>query len=222
MSSGSDGTETPVTVGDVVQAVSARTGQEHPVTVTDIDGKCVRVRTRPGAGLAEGERVRIRHAIRGDARYSADTVVRGGGQRIELMRSTPWRRHQTRQSVRLHLAPPITCEVRVRASDEATKRKLPFEKARLVCPGRLLNISAGGVLVETQGPLATSEEVRLSFTLPNGHAVVAEGIVVRQAKSQPMSHRTAVRFVTLARGAEGHIVGYIYAAQVADRRTSLV
>jgi hypothetical protein len=46
-----------------------------------------------------------------------------------------------------------------------------------------LNLSVNGILLECPFPLATGDELGMRFVLPDGKEVVAQGVVVREAKA---------------------------------------
>lgn len=218
---GTDETEQPLLTGDTVHVIASRSGAAIRVSVMSVDGLRVRVRTAPGQ-LAKGERVRLRHVVPDDARYTSEAVVEVGAGGTTLVRSGPWRRHQQRDCVRLRLDRPIACEIRVLAEASRHKAKLPFVEAETALHGHILDISASGALIEPPRSLAIGERLRLAFDLPSEFFVIAEAMVVRQVTGRSKAQRAGVRFSALGRGAESQIVGYIYAAQAARRRTSLV
>jgi len=61
--------------------------------------------------------------------------------------------------------------------------EVKYEGAGFRANTRISDISTTGVFIDAMSPLPIGSALKLSFTLPNGHAIVAEG---RVAQSQPM------------------------------------
>jgi uncharacterized protein (TIGR02266 family) len=60
--------------------------------------------------------------------------------------------------------------------------EVKYEGAGVRAETRISDISATGVFIDTMNPLAVGSRIVLSFKLPGGHMVEAEGVVTQ---SQP-------------------------------------
>jgi DNA-binding response OmpR family regulator len=74
------------------------------------------------------------------------------------------------------------------------------------------NISASGILIETDNLLNRGDRITCSFFLPGSKQIVAEGEVVRSAKKLEETHQYGVRFVNLSPDASEEIEKFIAAA----------
>lgn len=77
-------------------------------------------------------------------------------------------------------------------------------------PGTLVNLSLGGLLVETESPLPLFEELSFRFELPDGRWVEGRGRVVREAPPDGWG----IEFVALSDAHRKAIQDYLRSARV--------
>jgi uncharacterized protein (TIGR02266 family) len=84
--------------------------------------------------------------------------------------------------------------------------EVKYEGAGVRAETRISDISATGVYIDTLSPPPVGSVLKLSFTLPDGHAVEAEGVVVH---SQPRIGM-GIEFTTLSPEDARHIRDHIH------------
>jgi uncharacterized protein (TIGR02266 family) len=57
--------------------------------------------------------------------------------------------------------------------------EVKYEGAGMRANTRISDISATGVFIDSMTPLPVGSHLKLSFTLPNGHRIEAEGLVTQ-------------------------------------------
>jgi hypothetical protein len=163
--------------------------RDHPAVRELVEGlrEDPATRSRSLAVLARGEMQPIEVEL---LEAGANAVLRlppdaGWDERLSRLLSVP-ARHDARLPVRLALE----------GGDAA--------------PAVVLNISAGGMLLESALPLQVGQELSFSFSLPDGARVEGHGRVARQAGPG----LNGIEFLSPARESQDAIRSYVRSAQM--------
>lgn len=204
-------------LGELVQLVPTGGGSATEGIVELVEHRLLRVRTQ-GTPVQVGEAVRVQHVVPDDARYTIDALVQAlESPSVVLKKLGEWSRVQQREYVRLRLEAKVYADLHASAPGP----ELPSMRAPLDLRARVVDLSAGGLQLETSVDLGLGVQVFVRFELPGGEPVATTGLVVRRGRAIRDTHRFGVRFVNLAPPLETVIVRFIYAQQAEKRRRTI-
>jgi len=216
---------TEPTIGELVELIT--TDPPHRIVsgivsgiVDATDNRRLRLRVAEGA-FSRGMRVHAQRGVPDDARYTTSAVIVDPGPPFaEVQTLGEWKRVQQRQFVRLRLQAHVWAHLSAPAETEVGNSLSPAELKEL--NGQVLDISAGGVQLETPQPLSVGDHIVLRFELPgNGYVVESEAIVVRSDPGRHGANLNGIQFCNLSTAQETMIVRFIYEQQLRTRRHTL-
>lgn len=182
------------------------------------DGFVLRVQS---AALGSGVRVRAQRGVPDDARYTvAGVIVQPGPPLLRVQTTGMWQRVQQREFVRLRLSAQVWARLAAPAETARDNSMSPAGLSEM--SGQVIDVSAGGVQLETTQALTAGDRILLRFELPNAGVVEVEGNVVRSHPGRREGFLSGVQFMSLPAHQESMIVRFIYEQQVRTRRHSLV
>ncbi|MGI5839564.1 MAG: flagellar brake protein [bacterium] len=140
-----------------------------------------------------------------------------------LVRCGPVEKVQRRNFVRLDISLPIRY---IALSDKKNAGKVAPEE-NLSRPGRIIDISGGGIQIATSERMRLQTILQLDFQLPRGLRIQASGMIVRRlpapatGKSQ-REYYYGIRFEGLPALIQDELVKHIFAEQMLLRRKGLL
>lgn len=215
-------------IGDSLLLTLAGTpdGQKFRARVREVDGQVVAVRA-PDCTFQTGDHLRVELIIPNDARYVLSMRLRANhNDLITLEPIGEWERVQRREFFRIRtgiIPAKVVRDRRLRTERDAKSKSC------------LVDLSAGGALVETDLPVEAEEQLQLRFELPfevvgqeleEGQPtridVDVPGRVVRATLlSRRRRRHIAVRFGILPVALHTEILRWVYALQAKRRAREL-
>jgi c-di-GMP-binding flagellar brake protein YcgR len=124
----------------------------------------------------------------------------------EAVSALPARRHARRETK----APCTFYRVAVTATKAKGKQKNTAKVENIPYPGTIVDISAGGLGIQTANPLLAGEFVKIAFNPGGGGAQAAFAKVIRMNKAKNMGGIMHVQFVKISRQGLNAILSYVY------------
>lgn len=196
-------------LGDVLHLSLDEDGRIFSVTVEELEHDLVGVDPE-GRRLSLGTELWVRLVIPGDARYRVRARVADAQPELTFVRfEGKWERMQSREFFRIAMEGLELAMVRRDAPPGSRSRT----RATLV------DISGGGVQVETSVPLAVGERIGLRLVLPGLSPLELDGAVVRSREAG--TPRAGVSFVAVPPEVRARLLQWIYALQAQRRSMEL-
>ena len=202
--------------GDVIQLLASRGGAGCDAVVQRIEREIITLKVSE-ALFHKGDPVRLLHVVQDDARYNLSAIVEQGGAPTLVVRAmSEWVRVQQREHVRLRLDARLSADLHADPVGKSVRAPIDLK-------ARVLDLSAGGLQLETDGQLHIGDRVFVRFELPTGEPIATTGVIVRINRPPRVNtFRYGLRFINLAAALETLIMRFIYQRQAARRRKSLV
>jgi len=163
---------------------------------------------------APGERVTAVHIVSGDAQYWAPTRVElVPPETLALRRIGPWQRRQRRAHVRLTTHGIDVELLRLEAGDETSEARWREGFA-------LLDISAGGALVNAEAGMQAGECLRCRFHLPRAgnFDLLGRVVRVRPAPRSTRRHLLGIEFLEIGLEQQAALRRWIFAEEARRHR----
>jgi c-di-GMP-binding flagellar brake protein YcgR len=196
--------------GDVLQLSLGEQQGGFSVSVEALQGALIGVDAE-GRALHAGSEVLLQLVIPGDARYGVGARVDSIREELTFLCLTSrWKRVQHREFFRVAVDGLGASLVR-RDARAAVRRPLPAS---------VIDLSAGGVQVETRVTLLVGDRVWLRLALPGISPLELEGSVVRTTDATG-AHRAGVSFIAVQPELRTRLLQWIYALQAQRRSLEL-
>jgi len=124
----------------------------------------------------------------------------------DAVSALPARRHERRETK----APCTFYRVAVTAAKSKGQPKSAAKVENMPYPGTIVDISAGGLGIQTANPLAAGEFVKIAFNPGGGGAQAAFAKVIRMNKAKNFGGVMHVQFVKISRQGLNAILSYVY------------